>query len=244
MARRRTPSDIDPRFVLAGLVVVSFLLALIDGRSASALGGVRGAASTILSPMQNLAFNISSPVVSFLGDWSEVGSKDERIALLQAENETLRRQILGTGDASRRVKELDELLRVAGLGQYRIVTARVMSIGSASGFGATALIDAGSADGIKVNQTVLAGPGMIGRVLSVSEHAATVVLILLCRMLPVLRWCDSGLVALGGVAFAFWYAWADLRGLPGSPWSVATPEPGSMELFGGLLVFEIGRAHV
>ncbi|MFM7205543.1 MAG: NADH-quinone oxidoreductase subunit N [Planctomycetaceae bacterium] len=68
--------------------------------------------------------------------------------------------------------------------------------------------------------------------------AATVVLVLLCRMLPVLRWCDSGLVALGGVAFAFWYSWVDLRGLPGSPWSVAPPEAGSMELFGGLLVFD------
>lgn len=177
MARRRTPSDIDPRFVLAGLIVLSFLLALIDGRSTSALGGIRSAATTILSPMQNLAFNISSPVVSFLGDWSEVGSKNERIARLEAENETLQRQLLGTGDARRRVKELDQLLNTAGLGQYRIVAARVMSIGSASGFGATALIDAGSSDGIKLNQTVISGAGMVGRVLSVTEHAATVVLI-------------------------------------------------------------------
>ena len=41
--------------------------------------------------------------------------------------------------------------------------------------------------------------------------AATVVLVLLCRMLPVLRWLDSGLVALGGACFAVWYGWVDLQ---------------------------------
>jgi rod shape-determining protein MreC len=127
--------------------------------------------------MQNLAFNISSPVVSFFGDWSEVGSKDERITALEAQNDALRRQIAGSKDARRRVRELDDLLHTAGLGSFRIVAARVMSIGSASGFGATALIDAGSADGIKVNMTVIAGPGMVGRILAVTEHSATVLLI-------------------------------------------------------------------
>ncbi len=70
--------------------------------------------------------------------------------------------------------------------------------------------------------------------------AATIVLVLLFRMLPVLRWLDSGLVALGGVAFALWYAWCDLRGLPGAPWPevAAAAVPASRELFGGLLIFD------
>ena len=58
--------------------------------------------------------------------------------------------------------------------------------------------------------------------------AASVVLVLLCRMLPLLRWFDSGLVALGGACFAAWYAWSDLNGLPGL----------RQELFGGLVVFD------
>ncbi len=58
--------------------------------------------------------------------------------------------------------------------------------------------------------------------------AATVVLLLLCRMLPVLRWLDSGVVALGGVVFATWYAWTDFRSLPA--------DAPARELFGGLLV--------
>jgi hypothetical protein len=70
--------------------------------------------------------------------------------------------------------------------------------------------------------------------------AATVVLVLLCRMLPVLRWLDSGIVALGGVLFALWYAWADVRGLP--PADAATAV--RTEIFGGLLVFDSLTASI
>mgnify|MGYP003343711043 FL=1 len=69
------------------------------------------------------------------------------------------------------------MLSVAAQREDRCVEPSPDLRGAASRKFATALIDAGSADGIKVNQTVMAGPGMIGRVLSVSEHAATVVLI-------------------------------------------------------------------
>ena len=90
--------------------------------------------------------------------------------------------------------------------------------------------------------------GAIGDTLDVSlplfrvelAIAATIVLLLLCRMLPVLRRADSALIALGGAGFALWYAWSDLRGLPGSPWTLAaaTAVPARQELFGGLLVFD------
>ncbi|MFM8735959.1 MAG: NADH-quinone oxidoreductase subunit N [Pirellulales bacterium] len=74
--------------------------------------------------------------------------------------------------------------------------------------------------------------------------AATVVLVLLCRMLPVVRWLDSGMVALGGVAFALWYAWLDLRSLPGSPWPTAGEAQGAVELFGGLLAYDPLTAYI
>ena len=77
--------------------------------------------------------------------------------------------------------------------------------------------------------------------------AATIVLVLLCRMLPVLRRLDSGLVALGGVCFALWYAWNDLRGIPvaGLPHAGAdTAGLVRQELFGGLLVFDSLTAYI
>ncbi|MEI7782024.1 MAG: hypothetical protein WCJ18_08895, partial [Planctomycetota bacterium] len=69
--------------------------------------------------------------------------------------------------------------------------------------------------------------------------AATIVLLLLCRMLPVLRHLDAALVALGGVGFALWYAWCDLRGLPAGDLMA-----GRQELFTGLIVFDSLTAYV
>jgi NADH-quinone oxidoreductase subunit N len=70
--------------------------------------------------------------------------------------------------------------------------------------------------------------------------AATVVLLLLCRMLPVLRQLDSALVALGGVCFGCWYAWSDLQALPAAGGLAA----GRQELFTGLLVYDSLTAYV
>jgi NADH-quinone oxidoreductase subunit N len=69
---------------------------------------------------------------------------------------------------------------------------------------------------------------------------ATIVLVLLCRMLPGLRRLDSGLVALGGVCFALWYAWADLRAGRGGAGVAVVRQ----ELFGGLLVFDAWTAYL
>ncbi|NBW95197.1 MAG: NADH-quinone oxidoreductase subunit N [Planctomycetia bacterium] len=70
--------------------------------------------------------------------------------------------------------------------------------------------------------------------------AATIVLLLVCRMLPVLRHADSAVVALGGVGFGLWYAWCDLKSLPAGGDLLA----GRQELFTGLLVYDSLTAYV
>ena len=69
---------------------------------------------------------------------------------------------------------------------------------------------------------------------------AAIVLVILCRMLPGLRRLDSGLVALGGVCFALWYAWVDLRAVRGDFGGSVLRQ----ELFGGLLVFDTWTAYL
>ena len=68
---------------------------------------------------------------------------------------------------------------------------------------------------------------------------ATIVLLLLCRMLPLLRHVDSGGIALGGVCFAAWFAYVDFIGIRSQVGEslLSTPEI-RQELFGGLLVFD------
>ena len=74
--------------------------------------------------------------------------------------------------------------------------------------------------------------------------AVSIVLILLLRTLPLLKKLDSGLVALGGVCFALWYAWSDVRALPGSPWALVNVSAARVELFTGLLVYDSLTAYV
>lgn len=70
--------------------------------------------------------------------------------------------------------------------------------------------------------------------------AATIVLLLVCRMLPVVRQADSALVALGGVAFGLWYAWSDFKALPAGGDLLA----GRQELFTGLVVYDSLTAYI
>jgi NADH-quinone oxidoreductase subunit N len=72
--------------------------------------------------------------------------------------------------------------------------------------------------------------------------SATIVLLLLCRMLPVLRMLDSALVALGGAAFALWYAWLDVESLPKA--ALAAAGGSRVEIFSGLLVYDSLTAYL
>ncbi|MBT6641856.1 MAG: NADH-quinone oxidoreductase subunit N [Planctomycetaceae bacterium] len=68
---------------------------------------------------------------------------------------------------------------------------------------------------------------------------ATIVLLLLCRMLPLLRYVDSGGIALGGVCFAAWFAYVDFIGIESQVGeSMLSTSAIRQELFGGLLVFD------
>ena len=76
--------------------------------------------------------------------------------------------------------------------------------------------------------------------------AATIVLLLLCRMLPLLRHVDSGFLALGGVLFSLFFAWDDVLSLRGGAWVSAIGDllAGRQELFGGLLAFDSLTAYI
>ena len=64
----------------------------------------------------------------------------------------------------------------ANRGGYRVLPARVTAIGPQAGFDWTVVLDAGSDDGLRVAQTVLAGPDLVGRVIRVDPSSATVLL--------------------------------------------------------------------
>ena len=167
------------RLVLAVLLLVAVTFIVLDlrGGAGSLPERMRSGAATVFGPVERAAAAIVRPVASFVDGVTSIGSNQSRIADLQRENEALRLQ-LRTGELDRnRAKELDDLLKIAGLGRYRIVPAQVIAVGSARGFVRTVTLDAGSRDGIVVDQTVLSGQGLVGRVTSVGPTTATVLLL-------------------------------------------------------------------
>ena len=67
-------------------------------------------------------------------------------------------------------------LKVSAAGQYRTVPAEVIAVGPGQGFAWTATIDVGTRDGIRIDQTVITGSGLVGRVKRVTASTATVLL--------------------------------------------------------------------
>ncbi len=166
------------RVLLALLLVTSVSLITIDYRGGedSPLNGVRSFAAALFGPVERVAAAIAKPVSDAVDGVSGLGNGRDEAARLDRQNKELRRR-LRTGALDRaRGQELDDLLRVAGAGQYRIVPARVIAIGAAQTFSWTVTLDAGSRDGIRPDLTVLDGDGLVGRVKTVGPTTSTVLL--------------------------------------------------------------------
>ncbi len=165
------------RVVLAVLLLVSFTLITLDlrGGDSGPIGAIRSATGTVFGPVQRAVAAVYEPVRHFFGGLGH--DEQARLVQLEKENADLTLRLRTSQYAESRAAELDALLKVAGLGQYRIVPAQVIAVGPAQGFAWTALLDAGSRDGLKVGMTVINGVGLVGRVKSVTSSTATVLLL-------------------------------------------------------------------
>jgi rod shape-determining protein MreC len=164
--------------LLALLLVTSISLITIDYRGGenSPLDGVRSFAAAVFGPVERVAAAIASPVSDAVDSVGRLGDGRDEADRLAAQNQELKRRLRTTGLDRRRVKELDDLLHLAGAGRYRVLPAQVIAIGSAQTFSWTVTLDAGSRDGIRPDMTVLNGDGLVGRVKTVGPTTATVLL--------------------------------------------------------------------
>lgn len=162
-----------PRTVAALLVLGALSLISLDERAGarSPIDGLRQVAATAFAPMQSGVDTLASPSRWF-------GGTDGRTSALEAEVDRLRAQLRSGALDRARADELDALLGLTGAGQYTTVAARVIAASSLPQRERTVTIDAGSADGVAVDMTVVNGDGLVGRVLAVTPSAATVQLVL------------------------------------------------------------------
>ena len=172
MLSRRT------RILLSVLVVTALTFVILDLRGGEGpLSGVRNLASNTLGGLERVGATVFSPLTNATAWWSSMRDQAGQIDRLSAENAKLRGEADQMKNDKARVAALDGLLRVANVGQYRIIPAEVIAVGPSQDFSWTITIDAGKDDGVEQDMSVINGDGLVGRVLKVTANTSTVVLI-------------------------------------------------------------------
>lgn len=169
------------RVILALLVGCSLIL--LTAYFGESVGGplrtVQRGMLEVLSPIQegaNLALKPVRDLVNWVDDTLSAKGQRDR---LKSQRDALLREVVGAEAARRENFQLRELLKLdrdVGLSGYRPLTARVISR-SPTVWYATINIDRGSSDGVQVDQAVLSGAGLVGRISQVTSHSAQVTFI-------------------------------------------------------------------
>src|SRR3954451_7079963 len=163
------------RLVLAVLLLTAFTLITLDYRSGGG-GPLRQVGNTVFGPVERAVSAVTQPVGSFFSGLGHLNSYKSDNAKLRKRNEALLARLRLTDADQAHLASAEKLLNLAGRGQFRIVPARVIAWGSALGFESTATIDAGSVDGVRANQTVINGDGLVGKTLHVGPTTSTILL--------------------------------------------------------------------
>lgn len=182
--RRHCGVDLGPsapkggnRLLLALLVVTATVLISVDSRlgAESPLGTTRRVVAGAVAPVQDALGVLAQPVRDFAA--AGAAARDERVVRLEAELDRLRAQARTAAVDQDRAAQLDALLGVVAAAGYPTVPAEVVALSRREQTERTVMIDAGTADGIGVDMTVLNGDGLVGRVLTVTASTAIVQLV-------------------------------------------------------------------
>jgi rod shape-determining protein MreC len=168
------------RAVLALLVVLSLLLltAYFGEAPSGRLHAVQRDFLAVVSPIQNGANKALKPVRDLFGWFGEtLHAKSQRGELLK-QNETLRRELVSDQAEKRAYAQLISLYHLDQLGvdDYQPVTATVVGK-TPNIWYSTVTIDKGSSAGVQLNDPVINGEGLVGKVAQVAGDGALVDLI-------------------------------------------------------------------
>jgi rod shape-determining protein MreC len=165
------------RAVLALLIIGSFVLLTVTYGQGS--DGVQRGISTIFSPLQVVADRALKPARDMVNWFDSTFDARGRNSRLESELQTARKQAVA-GQAAiaenaqlRKLVSLDRNVIPSG---YKPVTGRVIARSPTVWYSAVT-IDVGSGDGVAVNDPVVNGNGLIGRVAEVTGGSAQVTLI-------------------------------------------------------------------
>ncbi len=166
------------RAVLIGLIVLGFvLLTFTVGSGSGRTGGVVG---TVLDPITNGASRALKPARDLVNWFDETFEARGEREKLQRELEEARGLAVAGEVALEDNRQLRKLVNLKEQGKipdtYDPVTANVVGRSPTVWF-TTVNVNAGSGDGVAVNDPVISGDGLVGRISSVSRSGSVVTLI-------------------------------------------------------------------
>ena len=164
------------RAVLALLVISSFVLLTVTYAQTS--GGFQRGVSTVFGPLQDVADRALKPardLVNWVDDTFDARGENDR---LRSEVQQLRRQAASSEAA---LQENAQLRKLVGLkadipSGYHTVTGRVIARSPTIWY-SSVTVDVGTGDGVRTDDPVINGDGLVGSVASATSSTAQVRLI-------------------------------------------------------------------
>jgi rod shape-determining protein MreC len=167
-----------PRFTLLLLALTAVTLLTLDERSGGVgvVGAMRDGARDAFAPVQDAAGAVFRPVGDFVQGAVHYGDVEEENARLRQQLAERDAVLLEAENAARERQALLDQQDLEFAGDIPAVAARVV-VGPASSFDVTVQIDRGRNAGVAPGMPVVAGAGLVGRVVDVSRSRATILLI-------------------------------------------------------------------
>jgi rod shape-determining protein MreC len=160
--------------IIGGLVVVGVALLIVV--SGSLVGGLKSAGRVVVAPFAWTINAVARPVANLFSgavNYSDVVHQNQQ---LRAELGRAQMQVSEQQALRQQLAQLTNALHLPFVGNVPTLVAQVTT-NSPTNFAATITISKGTGDGVLVGMPIVANGGLIGRVISVTNHSATVQLI-------------------------------------------------------------------
>ena len=165
----------DPRVLLAVMLVlcIGVSFGYVREGEEGILHQVQGAICSVVQPLTKAGAHLELARADAADAITNATASDATLSELREENESLRRQLADAEEYRQEAERLEGLLNISE--KYSFTGTVACVIGRTSeAYDQAVTIDAGSADGIVVGQSVMGPNGVIGQIISVSDHSSTV----------------------------------------------------------------------
>ena len=164
------------RFAFLALIAATFALMMLGKADVVVLERFRSIAVDAVTPILDGLSRPAATISDLANRVREIAAVDEENKRLRADNERLLHWQYAARELATENEQLKALLNLTAPPAQSFVTARV--VGDAGGaFVRSLLVNAGERDGVKKGQAAVTGNGLVGRVVTVGERSARVLLI-------------------------------------------------------------------